>query len=783
MRILVVEDDRMVSEALSNVLGDQNYAVEVAKDGEAGWELVEAFPYDLILLDVMLPKMDGISLCQRLRSQGYNMPVLLLTGKDTSHDKAIGLNAGADDYVVKPFDPEELVARVRALLRRGNAIALPILEWGSLKLDPITHEATYDGNPLHLTPKEYAMLELFLRNSRRVFSCGAILEHIWSYDETPGEEAVRTHIKGLRQKLKAASAPTDLIDTVYGIGYRLKPLDGIGVANSGLETKEQPTKAQTQAAIAGVWNRFKDRIGDSVEALAQAAAALSEGKLTPELHAQAAREAHTLAGSLGTFGFSEGSQVARKIERLLQATKLGRKDATRFGKLVKSLRTEINRPLQETAKEPAIEKDERPLLLIVAPDSKAAKPLVTEAANWEIRAEIATNLATAREIIEREHPNAVLLELDLEQINSGSLSLLAELSQRTPPVPVLVLTEQNNLDLGAGSTLQERLEVARLGGRAFLQKPVSPTQVIEAVTQVLQRADAGAARIVVVDDDPQILATLRNLLEPWGMKVRTLEDPRRFWETLEATLPDLLILDIKMPHINGIELCQVVRNDARWSGLPILFLTAYTDASTVNQVFAAGADDFVSKPIVGPELVTRIVNRLERIKLLRSLAETDPLTRVYNRYKSTTDLNRFLSLAKRYNQPLSLAIVDLDRFKQVNDRYGHDVGDSVLRQIGQILLRSFRSEDVVARWGGEEFIVGMYGMTKSDGVERLKELLEIVRQQKFVAPGKIEFQVTMSGGIAEYPKDGIDLQSLYRCADAALYQAKLAGRDRIMGNE
>lgn len=782
MRILVVEDDEMVSEALTNVLGDQNYAVEVAKDGQAGWELVEAFPYDLILLDVMLPKLDGISLCQRLRSQGYNMPVLLLTGIDSSHEKATGLNAGADDYVVKPFDPEELVARVRALLRRGNSISLPILEWGSLKLDPTTHEATYDVHPLHLTPKEYAMLELFLRNSRRVFSCGAILEHIWSYEETPGEEAVRTHIKGLRQKLKAAGAPTDLIDTVYGIGYRLKPLDALGVPNTVLEINEQPTKAQTTAAIAGVWNRFKGKIGEQVEVLAQAAAALSEGKLTTELHAQAEREAHTLAGSLGTFGFSEGSQVARKIERLLQGIKLGRKDATRLGKLVKSLRTEINRPLQETTKEPAAEKDERPFLLIVGSESNTTKQLITEAANWEIRAEIATNLPTAREKIESTHPNAVLLELDPEQVHSSSLTLLAELSQRTPPVPVLVLTEQHGLERRTGSTLQERLEVARLGGRAFLQKPVSSVQVMEAVNQVLQRSEAGAAKIVVVDDDAQILSTLRHLLEPWGMKVRTLEDPRRFWETLEASMPDMLILDIKMPHINGIELCQVVRNDARWSRLPILFLTAYTDANTVNQVFAAGADDFVSKPIVGPELVTRIINRLERIKLLRSLAETDPLTRVANRYKSTTDLNRFLSLAKRYNQPLSLAILDLDRFKQVNDRYGHDVGDAVLRHIGQMLLRSFRAEDVVARWGGEEFIVGMYGMTKSDGVERLTDLLEIVRQHKFTAAGGMEFEVTISGGVAEYPEDGIDLQSLYRSADAALYQAKLAGRDRVMGN-
>src|SRR5207237_4153528 len=132
---------------------------------------------------------------------GRQVPILLLTGCDSSHEKAIGLDAGADDYVVKPFDQEELVARVRALLRRGGATSQPVLECGNLRLDPSSCEVTYGQDLLSLTPKEYALLELFLRNSRRVFSCGMILEHLWSYADTPGEDAVRTQIKGSRLKL------------------------------------------------------------------------------------------------------------------------------------------------------------------------------------------------------------------------------------------------------------------------------------------------------------------------------------------------------------------------------------------------------------------------------------------------------------------------------------------------------------------------------------------------------------------------------------------------------
>ncbi len=222
MRILLVEDDERITDALAEDLTDQHYVVDVANDGQVGRELVESFSYDLILLDVMLPKIDGITLCRKLRSQNNLTPILMLTARDTISDRILGLDAGADDYLVKPFDLGELSARIRALLRRGNTTLPPVLEWDSLRLDPSTCEVFYKENLLSLSPKEYALLEFFLRHPRRVFSRAQILENLWSFERLPEEATVKAHIRGLRQKLDAAGAPSDLIETVYGLGYRLK---------------------------------------------------------------------------------------------------------------------------------------------------------------------------------------------------------------------------------------------------------------------------------------------------------------------------------------------------------------------------------------------------------------------------------------------------------------------------------------------------------------------------------------------------------------------------------
>lgn len=223
MKILIVEDDRAISEVLRKLFEQQQFIVEIAYDGNSGFAFATATDYKLILLDLMLPQLDGITLCRNLRNQGITIPILMLTAKDTSLDKVKGLDVGADDYVVKPFDPSELLARSRALLRRGQVLKSSILTWENLKLDLDRCDASYQQKPLKLTPKEYQILALFLQNGDRVLTTDQILDQVWTYDDIPGREVVKTHLRSLRKKLKALGAPHNLIENIYGVGYRLNP--------------------------------------------------------------------------------------------------------------------------------------------------------------------------------------------------------------------------------------------------------------------------------------------------------------------------------------------------------------------------------------------------------------------------------------------------------------------------------------------------------------------------------------------------------------------------------
>jgi DNA-binding response OmpR family regulator len=224
MRILIVEDDVQIADMLAEALGNHQYVVDIAKDGELAWNWLGVYEYDLILLDVTLPKINGIRLCQQLRDRRFNVPVLMLTARDTLEDKVIGLDAGADVYMVKPFDLEELLAQIRALLRRGSASVQSTLHWDGLSLNSSTYEVSYQEQPLNLTRKEFTLLELLVTNGRRVLSRPGIIDRMWSLEEAPTEDAVKAHIRTLRQKLRTAGAPEDFIETVHGLGYRMKQI-------------------------------------------------------------------------------------------------------------------------------------------------------------------------------------------------------------------------------------------------------------------------------------------------------------------------------------------------------------------------------------------------------------------------------------------------------------------------------------------------------------------------------------------------------------------------------
>ena len=227
MKILLVEDDDRIAKPLAEGLKNEHHVVEIATDGLEGWNYAQRTEFDLILLDLMLPKLDGISLCKQLRQAESKALILMLTAKDTIDDKVIGLDAGADDYLVKPFKFKELAARIRALSRRTHELKPSILNYEKLQLDPSTGQVTYGDNLISLTPKEYLILEYFLRHPRQILSRSAILDRLWKFDNSSGEGAVKTHITNLRQKLKTAGSKHNLIETVYGIGYRLGSLEKV----------------------------------------------------------------------------------------------------------------------------------------------------------------------------------------------------------------------------------------------------------------------------------------------------------------------------------------------------------------------------------------------------------------------------------------------------------------------------------------------------------------------------------------------------------------------------
>lgn len=221
MRILLVEDDVDLAQFIRKGLKEERYAVDFAADGEEGLALATRNPYDLFILDIMLPKIDGLSLCRQIRSKGDTAPVLLLTARDTMQDKVAGFDTGADQYLTKPFAFAELLARVRALLRRGSQQPATRLHAADLELDPLSHRVWRAGQEIVLTNKEYALLEFLLRNKNRVLTRTAIIEHVWDISYDPMTNIVDAHIRALRAKMDRDFSPP-LIATIRGTGYMLE---------------------------------------------------------------------------------------------------------------------------------------------------------------------------------------------------------------------------------------------------------------------------------------------------------------------------------------------------------------------------------------------------------------------------------------------------------------------------------------------------------------------------------------------------------------------------------
>ncbi|ESA36493.1 multi-component transcriptional winged helix family [Leptolyngbya sp. Heron Island J] len=599
MRILLVDDDEVLMDTLANHLIHQRYAVDIATGGESAQGYLDMFSYDLVVLDLNLPDGSGIEFCKAFRGNGYEQPILMLSATNTPAHKVKALDAGADDYVVKPFDLDELGARIRALLRREQVGLPTVLQLGGINLDPSTCETNYNGEPVHLTPKEFALLELFLRRPNRVYSLDAIIDDLWAFENPPSEDAVRTHIKGLRQKLSMVGAPKNLIKTVYGLGYRLNVS----------EVPEPVTpRSTTTVAVEQAWKKYQGVMQERVEVLERAAIAIEQGTLGRELYQTSQMTAHKLVGALGSFGFPMGSTLAQRLEKLLQITPSTDIPAAQFHQLVQQLRHEINETSVEDATETVTAG--APLLLVISPDGKLVEQLSLAATQQSLQVRQANTLIHAQRLLQQIKPQIVICDLLAStQTNESSDQLpdqlLKDISSFTKQFrgPFLLLLPTLPTAV--------RLQLVQKGASQLLDRTSPPHQLITEALEVM-RSTTTAAKIVIVDDDPQILKLLQVSLTPWNFDVTPLTNGKQLWDTLATVNPDALVLDVTMPEMSGFEICQLLRADPRWRNLPIVFLTVHEAETTRGRAFRFGADDFINKSVATSELAVRILNQINR---------------------------------------------------------------------------------------------------------------------------------------------------------------------------
>jgi len=657
MKILLVDDDPGIIAQVTQLLNTHHYVVDAVPAAAAALQLLEQFDYDLVLLDVMLPQASGIDLCRQVRSltnANQSVPILLLSARDGVGSRVAGLQAGADDYLSKPYHADELLARIQALLRRGRMPVRTELSWAELRLNLQTAKVNYRDRSLHLTPKEYRLLELFLRHPQQVFSRARLLDWVWPMDECPTEDAVTTQIKGLRQKLKAAGLRHDPIETVYGLGYRLKsppqetksdkfslnpgnvaapPSGSIHPPKLLQATSSQPIdsvkrkQAKVLDTLARTWHSYLFSVGTAIERLETVLHQLETQTIdTPEvllrqqkLYQQAITDAHRLAGSLGSFGHAQGSVLARRIEQLLRQSVLP--DLSELRESIRALTTAVQDPPAFTASafaQPTSSADppeSRLLLITTRPDLIQSVQQAVNQRSWQL--DVVSDWAIAkRRLRSIAQPQLQASAKRYQAVIQDSRTLseteaidaLVWLHRHYPNLPVAVLTAD-------ADSLQQRVAIARQGTPLMFPNSTPAHQILNALAKLWHPPEM---TLLAVDDDPQFLQALKQQFSAETIQLHWLADPAQFWSVLEATQPDLLLLDINMPQFKGTDLCVALRADLRWCHLPIVAISAYEDAETLSQVVAAGFTDFVPKSIGTDRLIPHIERCFQKAQRQRT---------------------------------------------------------------------------------------------------------------------------------------------------------------------
>lgn len=412
-----------------------------------------------------------------------------------------------------------------------------------------------------------------------------------------------------------------------------------------------------------------------------------------------------------------------------------------------------------------------PLIYICDDEPEQVDHLAYQLRCFGYQIEHFTDTDNFHQAVLNKRPDAVVMDVFFPKGRTAGTDELASLKEVTGMhLPSIVLSGRDDFEA--------RLSAVKAGCAAYFLKPAKPLDLAAALDDLMSDQQEEPFRILIVDDEPEVAEYHSLILEEAGMLVYQTHKPEMILEALRTFNPDLVLTDMYMPVCDGVEMASVIRQVPEYVGLPIVFLSSETNRKKQFTAMQVGVEGFITKPVIPEELVASVALRAERMRTLRNLMARDSLTGLYNHTSTTELMTSSLANAMRQQENLAIVMIDLDKFKTVNDTYGHMAGDQVIVALARLLKHRLRNTDVIGRYGGEEFALLLKNLTAEKAEELVNELRDDFSKIIFNA-GNEQFKVTFSAGISLYPGYS-RVEALRMAADVALYEAKEQGRNQVV---
>ena len=493
---------------------------------------------------------------------------------------------------------------------------------------------------------------------------------------------------------------------------------------------------------------------------------------------------HSIAGSSATFYLPSLGDKARQIEQFLkiwlQEGDTLPEDALRNISAQISQLGELTLSALDNSVDTSIHKTPHPtsgenkLIYLLDDDNAFSEQICLKLTQFGYMVESFSTIQTLNIALVKKLPAVVISDIFLPE---GEMEGIENMRQyrddHTSDIPVIFISTNNDFNV--------RLEAVRAGGEAYFTKPVNIDRLVERLDLLTRQKQYEPYRILIVDDDKTLCTHFELVLQQAGMDVFTLTQPERVFDKIASCNPELILMDVYMPDCSGMELAKLIRQRDDYIGIPIVYLSTESNLDIQLEALHLGGDDFLSKPIEDKKLTSSLMARVNRARQLNSLMNQDSLTGLLRHTKIKAQLAVELSRAKRQNSDMAFIMLDVDHFKNVNDTYGHMLGDRVLKSLARLLQQRLRITDSVGRYGGEEFAFIMPDTNLENATKVANDIREIFSEVRFSHEGK-EFAVTLSAGISGYPQHD-SAEKINQSADEALYLAKKNGRNCVVIDE